>query len=446
MGEEPASARAGLLDLARLGARMGMAKLRRRRSFDAGAVGCRWARELMEGEGGSDLEVAAPGATVRVVGRQDRSNRILGREPGADGGYVTGRLKKDAMTFLAPGALTIADGERWERLRAFNERVLAPGEPHPLASAFLGEVREAFRGPVRDLEEIRGAMGRAMVGIVLGTVGPEDDPAGDVRALFDAVQSPIKRKLLGFRYRGRKERFYRLLERLWDEADGSEPTLLGRARRVAQGAGGPDGATAESPADGGLPRDEILQQMPHWMFTFTGSGSDLLGRTLALITARSEVHDRAVEEIRGVGDPREAATVERLSYLGACLREAGRLFPPVTRTFHEPTGTDGDRGAPLVHWFPLLHRDPGLGASVHAFRPERWLAPTRDPAAAASNLFLRGPRACPGEELILFVCRAALARQLGEVGMDVRPSRLSRDPLPVSFPDGEAHFIPQEDP
>ncbi|HZD06291.1 MAG TPA: cytochrome P450, partial [Longimicrobiales bacterium] len=247
---------------------------------------------------------------------------------------------------------------------------------------------------------------------------------------------PLKRKLLGFRYRGRRDRLYALLGRLWDAGDESGPTLLGRARSVAKGLGD-------------VSREELLQQIPHWMFTFTGSGSDLLGRTLALVTARAEVHRRVLEEIGEAGDLADPATVDGLPYLDACLREAGRLFPPVTRTFHHPVGSRGapaaaDGGAELVHYFPLLQRDPSLGASVHTFRPERWLAPELDAPAAASNLFLRGPRACPGEDLILFVCRVAIARQLGELGMDVRPSRLSRDPLPVSFPAGEAHFITQE--
>jgi hypothetical protein len=57
-----------------------------------------------------------------------------------------------------------------------------------------------------------------------------------------------------------------------------------------------------------------------------------------------------------------------------------------------------------------------------------------DAPAAASNLFLRGPRACPGMDLILFVCKAAAARQLGELGLIARQELLTRDPLPVSFP------------
>ncbi len=422
------TARAGLLDLLRLGARMVGAILRPGGKRDPAAAGCRWARELMDREDAGSLEVHVPGRSVRLVGHPEPSEEILTGAPHA-GGPGVGALKKEAMSFLAPGALTVAEGPTWARLREFNERVLCPGKAHPFADAFLRVVRREFAEPVRDPDDVRAAMGRSMEGIVLGEVDADADPATDAAVLFDVVQSPVRRKLLGFLYAGRRERLFRLLGEIYDAAGDGRPTLLARARTEA----------------GDLSREEVLQQVPHWMFTFTGSGSDLLGRTLALITARPEAHERAVEEIREAGDPGDPATVYRLRWLEACLREAGRLFPPVTKTFHRVDGGAGEEGTEAAHWFPLLQRDPELGPSVHDFRPERWTAPEPDAAVRASNLFLRGPRACPGEELILFVCKAALARQLGDVGLATRTSRLCRDPLPVSFPEKEARFTTQED-
>ena len=104
----------------------------------------------------------------------------------------------------------------------------------------------------------------------------------------------------------------------------------------------------------------------------------------------------------------------------------------------------GRRVAPgareYAHYFPFLQRDDSLGPTVHEFRPERWLEPTLDAAASASNLFLRGPRACPGMDLILFVCKTAIARQLAELGVSARQERLTRDPLPISFPKMSGRF------
>ena len=413
-------ARASALDLLQLAAALGADFLRGKRS-DPAAAGSRWAHGVLEKRGGADVEIAVPGRPLELIADRGHSENVLS----AVDRYHPGHAKTSAMSFLAPGALTIATGDTWKQLRPFNEQVLGTGFAHPFAQTFLGHVRSAFAKPVSNVDDVRAAMGRAMVKIVLGPVPGAADPARDVAVLFGVVQSPLKRKLLGFLYRGRRKRLYQLLGRRWDgSASTSEQTLLAIARQRAPG----------------LDRDTLLQQIPHWMFTFTGSGTDLLARTLMLVTSRPAVLNQVLAEVRAVGPGDQADTVGRLAYLEACVLETGRLFPPVTKTFHSRSPSTGVKNEEVVHYFPLLQRDDRLGPTVHQFRPERWLSSTLDDAAAASNLFLRGPRACPGMDLILFVCKAAAAMQIGELGLSARQDRLAADPLPVSFPKVGARF------
>lgn len=423
-------ARVGLSDVFRLASRLGAERLNAQR--DPGQVVCRWAGELMQRDRATAVEIGVLGREFLLVGDRARSDHVLASSPAA-GSHPAGRLKTEAMRFLAPGALTIAEGDAWTQLRAFNERVLGTGGRHPFAQTLLSHLRAAFAQPVSSRAEIQAAMGRAMVKFVLGRDalnGP--DPAREIAALLAVVGSPVRRKLLGFWYARRRDRLYQLLDRAWDATDDHEPILLALARRVAPALG----------------RRELLEQVPHWMFTFTGSGTDLLTRSLCMVTARPSVRRRVADELAAAGPPDRAETIDALHYLNACILEAGRLFPPVTRTFHRHA-TRGGASVELVHWFPLLQRAESLGPSVHAFQPERWLRDELDVAAATSNLFLRGPRACPGKDLILFVCRAAIAQQVAECGLELnghtaRSSRLANDPLPVSFPEREAHFIASE--
>ncbi len=414
--------RAGAAALMRLAASLARERRRAEPERDAGRAVCEWARALM-GPGAADVHVPALRRTL--VGDPRHSAGILAGEP-SSAGYCAGPTKVGGMSFLASHALTIVDGEPWRTLRAFNEEVLATGAPHPHAQAFLGHVRAAFHAPVSDQDDVSRAMGRAMVGIVFGdAAAPFSDPGKDARELFDVVASVPKRKLQSRRYAGQRQRYYAMLRERWEAAvaDGA-PTLLARARGAA-------------PA---VDTQVLVEQIPNWMFTFTGSATKLLTRTLALILSRDEVRTRVIDEIASAGPSDDAATVHALPYLNACLLESGRLFPPVALTFHRP-GAAVDRDAPeLVHWFPLLQRDDALGADVHAFRPQRWLEPSGDPVRAASNLFLRGPRRCPGEDLVLFVCRAALVRLVAELRQAGGGTRLARDPLPISFPHREATF------
>ena len=415
------TAHAGLFDVLRLGVRLGAGKLRGKRGDLAGA-GTHWARSVIDRDHAADLDVGIPGKTFEVVADRDVSNGVLATRPVGDG-YEAGEMKTKAMSFLAPGALTIANGDAWMRLRPFNEQVLGTGGPHQFSAAILDHVRAAFSGPVKRTEDVRAAMGRAMVSIVLGGATGGSNPAADVATLFNVVQSPAKRALFGFLYKGKRDRLYSLLASKWEAALAEktpQPNLLSLAAHSA-----PD-----------VDRQTLLQQIPHWMFTFTGSGTDLLTRTLVLVSSRPDALVKAIDEVMSAGDLAKPDSVGRLKYLEACVLEAGRLFPPVTKTFHRRASEKRE----IVHYFPLLQRDDRLGPTVHTFHPERWLMAHLDAPAAASNLFLRGPRACPGMDLILFVCKAAAARQLGELGLIARQELLTRDPLPVSFPKLEEPF------
>ncbi len=407
---------AGAPDLLRLASALLVERIRRRSGADLGRVLCRWAGSLPARDGAIHIRVL--GRRFQLVRSGELSRRILDASP-VGGACPPGRFKREAMSFLAPRALTIAHGEDWARLRDFHERVLDFDERHPLAQHFLERTRAAFAQPVHSREEVRTAMGRAMSAIIPGDA-PETLP-GEVHTLLRVVQSPLRRRLLGFRYRAVRERLYEFLRsRLRRPEVAKTVNILELARR------------SDPPAD----EEEFIQQIPHWMFTFTSSGTELLTRTLALITSRADVHQRILDELAAAGDPEQAVTVGKLCYTEACLLEVGRLFPPATGTFHRSV----DDQTEIIHWFPLLHRDLALGDSIDDFRPERWLSDTPDAVAEASCLFLRGPRRCPGRTLILFVIKAALARQLGEIRMTVRASRLSTDPLPVSFPEAEAFF------
>ncbi|MEO7965747.1 MAG: hypothetical protein ABIT38_17695 [Gemmatimonadaceae bacterium] len=389
---------------------------------DAGRVICEWARALMPREGATDLELPLHRT---LVADSAHSERVLAAEP-SRATYCAGPAKVDGMNFLAPNGLTIADGEEWRELRAFNEQVLASRAPHPDAQIFLAHVRAAFNAPVHDQNDISRAMGRAMVGIVFGdSAAPFSDPGAEVRELFSVVASVPKRKAVARLYAPRRQRFYAMLRKRWEGVHPTnDATLLTRARAAA----------------GDLDREQLIQQLPHWMFTFTGSASKLLTRTLALVLSRAAVRERVLDELGAAGPLTDASTIDALPYLDACLREGGRLFPPVAATSHSAAPGTGDGPSELIHWFPLLQRADSLGQSTHEFRPERWLRDSRDAPSLASNLFLRGPRSCPGESLVLFVCRAAIARLVGELHQTCRGNRLSRDPLPISFPQNEAVF------
>jgi cytochrome P450 len=264
-------------------------------------------------------------------------------------------------------------------------------------------------------------MSEAMLGIVLGEGAPAR-MAQDVQAVFAAVPKPLSRLLKGRKLEGRRRRLYEDLRAQWNR-ENIGPCLLADAR-------------AHHPE----PTQEMLEQIPHWMFTFSDSGTDLVARTLAMIRARPDVARKVRAEVASAGPLDRVPSVEGLRYVEACLLETGRLYPPVriatyqTGRPHRDGSLDVAKGTRIVNHLPVLHRPAGASSDEESFRPERWLAVGAQPPY--SVLFLQGPRQCPGRDLITFVCKAAVAQAVSASAEGAAYPTLAGDPVPDHFPAG----------
>ena len=411
-------------DALRLLARRAGARLR---GGDAGAAIGAWLREQTARLNSPDIVVDLIVRRVLFVSGRELSAHVLAAEP-SERGFASGTMKRKAMSFLAPHALTIAHDGEWRALRAYNETVLQPGRPHAHLPAVLSAVREAFAEPVKEIGDVRRRMGQVMLTVVFGKGNAPPHLVGDIQELFAEVNA--KAALLGSRKKALRDRFKDELRRLWQSGAGAgEPALLAHAREAA--------ASVEDPHAN---EETLVDQIPHWMFTFTNSGSDLLYRSLAMITARPETLAAVRREIAAAGKLDAPENAHALRLLEACILEAGRLFPPVVVATHHAAretsfqGKAIPAGTEMLQYFPFTNRDAARDPFASHFRPERWLEPDATAFADYPNLFLSGARACPGRSLIMFVEKAALAMLLG--GGPVTPSHeaLRKDPLPVTFP------------
>lgn len=420
----------GLLDIARLIGGFSRALIRHPRSASPGLVLTNWIWGLTRRRKSKNIVVNLGFKKILIVTGKDLSKHILDKLPSTKT-YVAGPTKSRGMSFLAPEGLTICHDQQWQRLRTLNEQVLSIDANPALQQAILDHVHQAFSGPASSVDDLRGCMGTAMLGVVFG--GAPAHLVQDVQVLFSYVQSPLKRRVLGQRQRSRLDRFYATIQQMWEKNDQSQiPSLMAKACRLTQG--------------GDFDSDDLLQQVPHWMFTFTGSGTDLITRTLAMVGSRPEVGKKVGEEIAGAGSLREPGFIGRLPYMEACLLETCRLFPPVTRTIHvAPDGdTFGDitieAGMEIWHYFPASNRDDSADPLANHFQPEKWLDSSSNRRAEYPNLFLSGARACPGEDLILFICKAGIAILTEHRRVTLSSSTLAKDPLPFSFSNGAVRF------
>jgi len=420
----------GIVDLMRLGSAVLVEGARHPLEFSLEGVFRAWARRTAARLQSENLVVNLGVKKVLLVGSSELSRYILSQFPSRDG-FSTGSLKRSAMAFLAARALTISDDDDWRRRRAFNEAVLEPDRRHELEPEFVRATVKAFASAVASVAELRAAMGRTMLAIVFGGSAPPR-LVDDIEQLFQLVQNPIKRVLTAPWAYLRRARFYNALRTLW-MAPGTDatPSLLRIARRGA----------AE------LDSTELLEQIPHWMFTFTGSGTDLLTRALALISSDPAVRVRVLAEIRAARPFDDGCNVAALPLLEGCLLEAAHLYPPVTRTFRCALAgaTVGDVRIPpgleiMQLLVPLTTDGVDVDTQSRSFNPDRWMR--AEPPLCSFDPFLGGVRRCPGQSLILLVCKVALARLLVEQRLVVDAPGINAGSLPVVFPRRGLHFQP----
>ncbi|CAE7215810.1 Pisatin demethylase [Pyrenophora teres f. teres] len=154
----------------------------------------------------------------------------------------------------------------------------------------------------------------------------------------------------------------------------------------------------------GVSGDDLFQEV----FEQILAGSDTTSAAIRVILLHIMTHPRVyaklqaevVETVRGGLAPAPPdvisdAEVRRLPYLGAVIREAMRVHPPVANIFSRVTPDEGDvvtidnkeyfiPGGTLIGYSAwAMHRNnPSLyGEDCAAFRPERWLFDTSDAEA-----------------------------------------------------------------
>jgi len=160
-----------------------------------------------------------------------------------------------------------------------------------------------------------------------------------------------------------------------------------------------------------------------------------LTSAIAMIGSHTKVQARAIREARcRPADSilsRDGAV--EMSYIGACIKEAQRLYPAIgmsltrrvpTRSeslylhgYHIPQGT-GVGCNPVA-----LHRNPDIfGHDADEFNPERWLSAddkTRRSMERYNLTWGGGARTCPGRHLAELIIHRAVPTLLREFTIDI---------------------------
>jgi cytochrome P450 len=159
------------------------------------------------------------------------------------------------------------------------------------------------------------------------------------------------------------------------------------------------------------------------------SAASGIAHTLRFLAGDAPALAAVLKELEGRGPLTTGFTAAALAgcdQLDHAVCESMRLSPPVALWFRsvrkdQPAVLGGRKLPPdtpvfITNW--LLHRDPGHWAHADRFRPDRWADGGADRDPYGSGYFFpfgRGPRACVGQEVALYVMKLVLAVLLSRV-------------------------------
>lgn len=339
---------------------------------------------------------------------------VLDRSPSI---YGAPAAKRKGMSHFQPDAVTISHGREWKERRGFNEAALHPRKIHPLSGAIHAVVREETASLVTSSELRWDDFARLFERITLRTMfgragNKEQDIAGSLKQLMRRANLP---------FLPRRERLFRTYRAQLDEAiHTAEPQSLAAFAR-------------ELPNAGAIP---VPAQVTHWLFAMNDTLCENVVRAAGVIHAIETTRSRARDEVSGK-DLDDPSNLSSLSFVGACLEEAMRLWPSTPFLLREALDHDTlcghriERGDQVVIPNLFNHVDPTAFARATEWYPERWLQGT---TLRRFHHFSDGTQSCPGADLARFIGTGVLATLIaGGEFQTLRPRIVSDRRLPAAY-------------
>lgn len=162
-------------------------------------------------------------------------------------------------------------------------------------------------------------------------------------------------------------------------------------------------------------KEEVLHQIPHFMFPIVGVFATVIPRILLLLCNHKDVFTKLLQEIHSTNDYNinNYEEIYKLSYLRKCVLETLRLNNSVVTTFRtlEKDYTFDDKYSFkkgdqfLILNYPVL-REKEFFEKPNRFMPSRWTSEMEKSYYAIS--FNQGPQKCPGKELAIYLAQSCI--------------------------------------
>jgi cytochrome P450 len=293
--------------------------------------------------------------------------------------FGPGIFKENFFSTFMPKNVGISVNPEWKYRRNYNDKVLETDKKHHMNSIFQSYIQTAFRNMnPKNFEEFTELTRSLTSKILFGTY----EYNKTIYTIFKQADS-----ILSARFNVNtvnQDDLHEYRSYLRNELENPKPnTLMAIANEYHKM----------------LPLDDVIDQIPHWIFPIAGLFSVHLPRLLVLLLNHQDELQKVKYEIQTIGYKTKD------NYIRKCILELFRLNNAVNSTFRGLTDsytfpgheTTFEKGTQFVFFNNPVLRD--LFESPNEFIPSRWTLELESSYSAL--MFNQGNQKCPGKEIVI---------------------------------------------
>lgn len=304
--------------------------------------------------------------------------------------FGAGILKKSYFSSFMSRNVGISDGLEWVKRREYNDIILETDKPHSLTPIFTEYINEIFSTiKPKDFSEFTQATRQITSKIIFGTYEYNDIIYKIFKQADSLLSATFSMNFIN------KQDLAEYEEYLRKELHNSRPnTLLSLGHQYHKM----------------LPQQDLIEQIPHFIFPIAGLFSVHFPRLLVLLLNHPKEYEIVKEQIQ------HNQHFHRENHIRKCILELFRLNNAVNSTFRgllEPyqftdSNVEFEKGTEFVFFNNPVLRD--LFERPNEFVPSRWDAKLENEYRAL--MFNQANQRCPGKELVLSLLQSACVQYL----------------------------------
>lgn len=293
--------------------------------------------------------------------------------------FGPGDFKKDFFSSFMKRNVGISEGKEWIARRKYNDKVLETDRPHSMNDIFSEYIYNMLsNNKPTTFFEFRETSKKITSKIMFGTY----EYNNIIYKIFNQADS-VMNVSFGIKTINQKD-FQEYEEYLKQQLETPKPNTLlyigNKYHRI-------------------IPEQDIIEQIPHWIFPIVGIFTSHLPRLLVLLLNHPKDFDIVKREIK------DKKYFLKTSYIRKCILELFRLNNIVNSTFRKLSApyqfSNYNRifntGDEFVYFNNSVLRD--LFEEPHQFIPSRWNEKTEEEYRAL--MFNHDNQRCPGKELTI---------------------------------------------